>query len=138
MHTVVAQSQSLATALRSRGVRHVRDDDTTRAAYSSDASLYRVVPSAVVLPRDADDVATTLALCRDRGIPLTSRGAGTSVAGNAIGAGVILDFSRYLNQVVSIDAEARTAVVQPGTVHATLQDLSDRRGIHLAQLLDQS
>ncbi len=129
MHTVVAQPQSLATALRSRGVRHVRDDDTTRAAYSSDASLYRVVPSAVVLPRDVDDVATTLALCLDRGIPLTSRGAGTSVAGNAIGAGVILDFSRYLNQVVSIDAEARTAVVQPGTVHATLQQAALKLGL---------
>lgn len=129
MHTVVAHPQSLATALRTRGVKHVRDDDTTRAAYSSDASLYRVVPSAVVMPRDVDDVATTLALCRERGIPLTSRGAGTSVAGNAIGTGVILDFSRYLNRVMSIDVDARTAVVQPGTVHATLQQAALALGL---------
>lgn len=64
---------------------------------------------------------TTLEACRDRGIPLTARGAGTSVAGNAVGSGVIMDFSRYMNKVLSLDAEARTAVVEPGTVHATLQ-----------------
>ena len=129
MHIAVASPQSLAATLRARGVQHVRDDATTRSAYSSDASLYRVVPSAVVLPRDAEEVETTLALCRERGIPLTARGAGTSVAGNAIGSGVLLDFSRYLNQVVSIDAEARTAVVQPGTVHATLQQAALALGL---------
>ncbi|WP_196884131.1 FAD-binding and (Fe-S)-binding domain-containing protein [Arthrobacter sp. CAN_A214] len=119
--TVLAMPQSLAKALRSCGVQDARDDETTRAAYSSDGSLYRVRPAAVVFPHDADEVMTTLEVCRDRGIPVTSRGAGTSVAGNAIGSGVVLEFSRYMNKVLHLDPDARTAIVQPGAVHAVLQ-----------------
>ncbi|WP_104176577.1 FAD-binding and (Fe-S)-binding domain-containing protein [Cryobacterium sp. Y50] len=127
--TVLATPRSLASALRSRGVQDARDDALSRAAYSTDASLYRVVPSTVVFPHDAEEIITTLELCRDRGIPLTSRGAGTSVAGNAIGTGVVLDFSRYMNKVLSLDAASRTAIVQPGTVHATLQKAALAQGL---------
>ncbi|WP_369797941.1 FAD-binding and (Fe-S)-binding domain-containing protein [Cryobacterium sp. MLB-32] len=125
----IALPLSLTSALHAEGVQDVRADATTRAAYSSDASLYRVVPSLVVFPHDADEVLATLAVCRSRGIALTSRGAGTSVAGNAIGTGVILDFSRHMNQVLSLDAEGKTAVVQPGTVHATLQKAAMSHGL---------
>lgn len=107
----------------------VRADAGTRSMYSSDASLYRIPPLAVVRPRDVDDVAATLAVARETGVPVTSRGAGTSVAGNAIGRGVVLDFSRHLNRVLSIDPEARTAVVEPGTVHAVLQKAAAPHGI---------
>lgn len=96
-------------------------DDGTLAAYSSDASLYRVPPLAVVRPRDAAEVAAALAACRDHGVPVTARGGGTSVAGNAIGPGVLLDFSRHMNRVLSVDADARVATVQPGVVQAMLQ-----------------
>ncbi len=99
----------------------VHDDAGTRAMYSSDASLYRIPPLAVVRPRDSGEVAAALTVARETGTPVTSRGAGTSVAGNAIGRGIVLDFSRHMNEVLSIDAEARTAIVQPGTVHAVLQ-----------------
>ncbi|WP_104190660.1 FAD-binding and (Fe-S)-binding domain-containing protein [Cryobacterium sp. Y82] len=125
----VALPRSLASALHTEGVQDLRADATTRAAYSSDASLYRVVPSLVVFPHDADEVLATLAVCRSRGIALTSRGAGTSVAGNAIGTGVILDFSRHMNRVLSLDVEGKTAVVQPGTVHATLQKAAMANGL---------
>lgn len=121
--------RSLVSTLRGRGVLDARDDETSRSIYTSDASLYRVVPSAVVFPRNADDVLATLEVCRERGVSVTSRGAGTSVAGNAIGAGVVLDFSRYLNGVVSLDPDARVAVVQPGTVHATLQKAALAHGL---------
>ncbi|MBH0779754.1 FAD-binding and (Fe-S)-binding domain-containing protein [Nocardia bovistercoris] len=92
-----------------------------RAAYSSDASLYRVAPRAIVRPRDTEEVAATVEVCRELEMPVTARGAGTSVAGNAVGAGVVIDFSRHMNRVLDLDAEARRARVQPGTVHATLQ-----------------
>lgn len=92
-----------------------------RAEYSSDASNYRVVPQAVLYPRHADDVQAAQAVCRELSVPMTSRGGGTSVAGNAIGPGLVMDFSRHLNRVVSVDAEARTAVVQPGVVLDDLQ-----------------
>ncbi|WP_250564126.1 FAD-binding and (Fe-S)-binding domain-containing protein [Sphaerisporangium fuscum] len=112
---------SLATELRRRGVTDVLDDATTRAAYSSDASLYRVPPLLVARPRSAEDVATAIELCARHGVPLTARGGGTSVAGNAVGPGLVLDFSRHMRQVLHVDPEARTAVVQPGVVQADLQ-----------------
>lgn len=121
--------RSLVAELRSRGVADARADATTRAVYSSDASLYRVQPSAVVFPRHIDEVLTTLEVCRERGIPLTSRGAGTSLAGNAIGRGVVIDFSRHLNRVLELDAGTRTAIVEPGAVHATLQKAALAQGL---------
>ncbi len=120
---------ALADRLRRSGVGEVRDDSTTRAAYSSDASLYRVLPQVVVRPRHADQVAAGLAVCRAEGVPLTSRGGGTSIAGNAVGAGVVMDFGRYLNRVLSIDAQARTAVVEPGVVQAVLQRAAAPHGL---------
>ncbi|GAB2640389.1 FAD-linked oxidase C-terminal domain-containing protein [Prescottella soli] len=111
----------ISDALRRAGVRDVRDDGTTRAMYSSDASLYRVPPTTVVFPRAVYEVATVLDVCRAEGVPITARGAGTSVAGNAVGPGVVLDFSRYLGRVLDVDPQARTAVVEPGVVQATLQ-----------------
>ena len=75
----------------------------------------------MVRPRDTDEVIATMAVARETGTPLTMRGAGTSIAGNAIGAGIVIDTSKHLNQVLSIDREARTAHVQPGVVHAALQ-----------------
>jgi FAD/FMN-containing dehydrogenase/Fe-S oxidoreductase len=100
-----------------------------RAEYSSDASNYRVVPQAVVFPRSADDVLAVAAVCRELSVPLTARGGGTSIAGNAVGPGVVLDLSRHLNQVLSIDPDARTAVVQPGVVLDTLQQAAKPHGL---------
>lgn len=119
----------LGVLLRKTGIRDVDDSTLTRALYSTDASLYRVVPEVVVRPRDVDEVLATRAVCADLGVPLTSRGAGTSIAGNAIGTGVVLDFSRHLNKVLDIDVESRTAQVQPGTVHAVLQKAATPLGL---------
>ncbi|RVW02169.1 FAD-binding and (Fe-S)-binding domain-containing protein [Rhodococcus xishaensis] len=119
----------ISAALRRAGIRDVRDDRTTRAMYSSDASLYRVPPEVVVCPRSPDEVATVLDVCRAEGIPITARGAGTSVAGNAVGPGVVLDFSRYLDRVLEVDPAERTAVVEPGVVQATLQLAASPHGL---------
>ncbi|WUV81094.1 FAD-binding protein [Streptomyces sp. NBC_01476] len=108
--------EALVGGLRRAGVREVEAGVRRRAEYGSDASNYRVVPRAVVFPRDADEVLATLEVCRREGVPLTARGAGTSIAGNAVGPGVVLDFSRHMNKVLEIDPGARTAVVQPGAV----------------------
>ncbi|MEL7976507.1 FAD-binding and (Fe-S)-binding domain-containing protein [Isoptericola sp. F-RaC21] len=100
-----------------------------RAEYSTDASNYRVVPDVVAFPRSSRDVERGLEVLRELSIPVTARGAGTSVAGNAVGTGAVLDFSRHLNQVVSIDPEAGTAVVEPGTVMSTLQRAGAAHGL---------
>jgi len=87
-----------------------------RAEYSADASNYRHVPRAVVFPETADEVAATVAVAAAHRVPVTMRGGGTSVAGNAIGTGVVIDCSRRLNRIVSIDPVNRLAVVEPGVV----------------------
>ncbi|WP_051259381.1 FAD-binding and (Fe-S)-binding domain-containing protein [Schaalia suimastitidis] len=93
----------------------------TRARYSTDAGNYRIPPLAVVMPRTIDDVLTTLHAARAAGIPVTSRGGGTSCAGNAIGPGLVIDFTRHMNRVLSINPETQTAVVEPGCIQETLQ-----------------
>jgi FAD/FMN-containing dehydrogenase/Fe-S oxidoreductase len=100
-----------------------------RAEYSSDASNYRVVPQAVVFPRSVDDVVAAAAVCRELATPLTVRGAGTSIAGNAVGPGVVLELSRHLNQITGVDPDARTATVQPGVVLDQLQRAARRHGL---------
>ncbi|MCW2811217.1 MAG: FAD/FMN-containing dehydrogenase, partial [Friedmanniella sp.] len=116
------QTSELAEQLQRRGLGHLLDTSTlTRALYSSDASLYRVVPQAVAHPRDVAETVELLAAARAAGVPVTTRGAGTSCAGNAVGPGLVLDTARHLNQVLSIDPETRTARVQPGVVQSVLQ-----------------
>jgi FAD/FMN-containing dehydrogenase/Fe-S oxidoreductase len=115
--------------LRSRGVSEVDTTPRRLAEYSSDASLYRVVPTAVVFPRAAEEIAAALQVCRDHGVPLTLRGGGTSIAGNAIGPGVVLDVSRHLHRVLSVDPDARTATVQPGVVLDDLQRAAASHGL---------
>ncbi|QIX28858.1 FAD-binding oxidoreductase [Nocardioides sp. JQ2195] len=116
-----ARSDALLAALRRRGVRDVSTTTLDRALYSSDASLYRVVPRAVVRPRDTDELPAVLEAARETGTPVTMRGAGTSIAGNAVGPGLVVDTSKHLNRILAIDPEARTARVEPGVVHAQLQ-----------------
>jgi FAD/FMN-containing dehydrogenase/Fe-S oxidoreductase len=112
----------LAFQLRRRGVADVLDaTDLTRALYSSDASLYRVVPQAVARPRTAEEASAVLDAARHVGMPVTTRGAGTSCAGNAVGPGLILDTSRHLNSILEIDPDAHTARVEPGVVQSALQ-----------------
>ena len=119
----------LSQHLRAAGLTEVRDDPGTLGTHSSDASLYRVPPRVVVMPHDAEEVALALQVARAEGVPITSRGAGTSIAGNAIGPGIVLNFSRHMNRVLDIDPEARTATVQPGVVQARLQDAARPHGL---------
>ncbi|MGV9620511.1 FAD-binding and (Fe-S)-binding domain-containing protein [Streptomyces tendae] len=119
----------LEAALR-RVVRgEVGFDTTSRALTTMDASNYRRVPLGVVAPRDADDVAAVLEVCREHAVPVVARGGGTSIAGQATGTGVVLDFTRHMNRLVGIDPEARTAVVQPGVVLDRLQDAAAPHGL---------
>src|SRR5699024_4467186 len=93
----------------------------TRSMYSSDASNYRVVPDIVVLPRHTDDVTAALDVARQYSLAITARGGGTSIAGNAVGPGLVLDFSRYMNKILDIDPDNQTVTVQPGVVLSDLQ-----------------
>ena len=102
---------ALAEALRRHGLRDIDDSALARSLYASDAGLYRIPPQVVVRPRDSDEVVAALAVARETGVPITMRGAGTSIAGNAIGAGIVIDTSKHLNRVLGLDVDARTAHV---------------------------
>lgn len=111
--------------LRSR----LRTDMTTRAAYISDASVFRRVPAAVLEVRSEADVAEALGYAVEKGLSVTTRGGGTSVAGNAIGEGLVLDTSRYFNKILEIDPVARTARIQPGVICDELRDAAAEFGL---------
>ncbi|MFZ0531153.1 MAG: FAD-binding protein, partial [Propionicimonas sp.] len=89
----------------------------TRALYTSDASLYRVPPAAVAKPAEVTELAALVDAARAAGLPLTTRGAGTSIAGNAVGPGLVIDCS-LLDRIAHLDAGARAAIVEPGVVPA--------------------
>jgi FAD/FMN-containing dehydrogenase/Fe-S oxidoreductase len=119
--------EKLAAALRARVRGEVRFTNGDRALYSTDASNYRQIPMGVVLPRDADDVVETVAVCREFGAPIVSRGGGTDLAGATCNAGVVMDMSKYMNHVLEIDWENKWARVEPGVVLDDLRNQAERR-----------
>ncbi|MDR0435550.1 MAG: FAD-binding protein [Propionibacteriaceae bacterium] len=100
----------------------IDDSPIVRAYYSSDSSIYRVVPTAVAQPRTKDELVRVVRAALKVGMPIAGRGAGTSLAGNSITTGLVIDMGRHLNRVLAVDPETKTAVVQPGVVHSVLQD----------------
>ena len=105
----------------------VRADVITRALYATDASNYQIEPLAVITPHDRDDVVAAMALAARFQLPLLPRGGGSSLAGQAVGAAVVLDLSKHMRQLIAIDVDARRARVQPGM---TLQALNGRLAAH--------
>jgi FAD/FMN-containing dehydrogenase/Fe-S oxidoreductase len=92
----------------------IRFDRLSRILYSTDASNYQIEPVGVVIPRSTEDVFTAVELAAKHGIPILPRGGGTSLAGQAVGRALVLDFSKYLNRIIEIDAETGTVRVEPG------------------------
>ncbi len=119
----------IVQALRSVVRGAVDDSARRRAEYSTDASNYRVVPAVVVFPRDTEDMLAAAEVARRTGTPLTTRGAGTSIAGNAVGPGIVLDTSRHLNRILDLDLGSATARVEPGVILASLQDAARPHGL---------
>src|SRR5438105_1145034 len=116
--------------LRQAVAGEVRFDRLSRALYSADASVYQIVPLGVVIPWTEEDIAATLRICERFGFPITARGGGTSQAGQAIGPGVQLDYSKYLNRILEINPAERWARVQPGCVLDELNLALQPHGLH--------
>ncbi|MCX7701794.1 MAG: FAD-binding protein, partial [Gemmataceae bacterium] len=94
----------------------VRFDEPTRRLYSTDASIYQILPAGVVIPRSVEGLIAAVQIALEARVPITARGGGTSLSGQAIGPGIILDCSKYLNRIIEIDPGSRRAIVQPGVV----------------------
>ncbi len=105
----------------------VRADVMTRELYATDASIYQIEPLAVVTPRDHDDVIAAMSLAARLQLPVVPRGGGSSLAGQSIGAAVVIDMSKHMRQIIGLDVEARRARVQPGI---TLQELNEQLAVH--------
>ncbi|MEW6345036.1 MAG: FAD-linked oxidase C-terminal domain-containing protein [Paraburkholderia sp.] len=117
---LVPSSARMATPL----ARRLRDalrgdvlfDAASRGRYATDASIYQITPIGVVVPRDQDDLRIALEVARSEKVPLLARGAGTSQCGQTVGEALVVDTSKWLNNVVAFDADARTVTVEPGVV----------------------
>ncbi len=108
--------QALAEELSRHTTAEVRFDDVSRVLYSTDASIYQVEPLGVVIPRTEEDVIATVELASRFRLPLLPRGGGSSLAGQAVGEAIIMDMSKYLNRILSVNPEERTITVQPGVL----------------------
>jgi FAD/FMN-containing dehydrogenase/Fe-S oxidoreductase len=126
MPEALAQYAALEAALRRHISGDVRFDDGSRALYATDGSNYRQVPIGVVLPKNNDDVIATISLCRDHGAPMLCRGGGTSLAGQCCNVAVVLDFSKYMGQILELDPERRIARVQPGVILDHLRNAAEK------------
>src|SRR6202521_4247759 len=96
-------------------------DPFNRGRYATDASFYQITPAGVVVPRSIDEALRALAICRDHGRTVTPRGGGTSQCGQTVNDGIVIDLSKHLNRIVSLDVENRSCRVEPGIV---LDDLN--------------
>src|SRR5947207_8646094 len=111
----------LEERLRSSVTGDVLFDAFSRGRYATDASFYQVTPFGVVVPRTMDEALRTLAIAKDAGRIVTPRGGGTSQCGQTVNEGIVVDFSKHLNRILSLDVANRTCVVEPGIV---LDDLN--------------
>jgi FAD/FMN-containing dehydrogenase len=119
-------ARALMTALREAIHGEVRFDQGSRALYATDASIYRQTPIGVVIPRDIESVAQAVAIARRYGVPVLARGAGTSLEGQCCNIAVVIDFSKYLNNVLGIDPARRLARVQPGVICDQLRHAAEQ------------
>ena len=119
--------RALKRALKEAVKGEVRFDLGTRAIYSHDSSNYRQPPLGVVLPRDAEDVVATVAACHEHGAPVLPRGCGTGIAGSTVNTAVVIDASKYMREIVEVDAERRIARVQPGVIRDQLAKVTETR-----------
>src|SRR5215467_10149108 len=125
-------SLALESSLRRHIRGEVRFDNGSRALYATDGSNYRQIPIGIVIPRDDDDVIATVATCCEFGAPLLCRGGGTSLAGQCCNVAVVLDFSKYMGEILEIDPERRVAVVQPGVVLDKLRNAAEKHKLTFA------
>ncbi|WP_445162986.1 FAD-binding and (Fe-S)-binding domain-containing protein [Mycobacterium sp. Dal123C01] len=122
-------ARDLEHTLRATVGGEVSFDDYTRHLFSRDASMYSITPLGVVFPRHADDVAAAVKAASELGVPIVARGAGTSLAGQTVGPGLVLDMSRHMNRIVELDPVARTAVVEAGVVQDQLNQAAAAHGL---------
>ncbi|GAB2540072.1 FAD-binding and (Fe-S)-binding domain-containing protein [Nocardia heshunensis] len=128
MTRTLTMADRLEEALRTVMEGEIAFDDYSRHLFSRDASMYSIMPLGVAFPRHAEDVAAAVEVAAELGVPVVARGAGTSLAGQTVGPGLVLDMSRHMNRII-IDAESRTALVEAGVVQDQLNKAAAAHGL---------
>ncbi|TFB08204.1 FAD-binding oxidoreductase, partial [Candidatus Marinimicrobia bacterium MT.SAG.2] len=123
-------NEKIAKEIRSIIDGDVLSTDISRQLYSTAACIYEITPLVIVVPRHREDVVNVLKYSSDSGVPITARGAGSGLAGAALGTGIILDFTKYMNNLLSVDGEV--AVVQPGLIYGKLNKMLRERNLQFA------
>ena len=133
--TVPASPSPTTTALVEQLMAHIQGDvlasDLDRAIYSTDASMYRVLPRCVVAPRDTADIVQTLQLVHAHHSSIIPRGGGTSLSGQSVGTGVVLDLSKYMNRVLELNATKRWVWVEAGAIQAHVNNMASQHGLKI-------
>jgi FAD/FMN-containing dehydrogenase len=124
-----ASTRALARDLAARIAGAVGFSHGSRALYANDGSVYRQLPIGVVLPRTLDDVVATMRTCEEHRAPIFGRGCGTGLAGQSVNNAVLIDFSKYLKEMLEIDWDRRVARVQPGIVLDRLRETAEERNL---------
>ena len=126
------KTTELARRLKERVEGEVRFDKLSRTLYSTDASMYQIEPVGVFLPRTREDVILAVRIAGELNIPVIPRGGGTGLAGQTVGKGLIIDFSKYLNEIIELNVEERWVRVRPGVVLDELNHYLKPHGLHFA------
>jgi len=127
-----ARLEDFERALRGCIAGDVSFDEVTRGVYSTDAGIYQITPVAVVLPRDEADVRAAVKTAAAYGVTIIPRGGGTSLGGQAIGRGMVVDFSKYMSKILELNVEDRWVRVQPGVILDELNAELAQHGLHFA------
>ena len=127
-----SEVSAIADKLRGQIAGEIRMDHYNRLMYSTDASMYQMMPVGVVVPRSADDVEATIRVAREHGVPVMPRGGGTALAGQTTNHAIVMDFSKYMRNVLEVSPEERWARVQPGIVNNHLSAAVRQHGLMYA------
>jgi len=130
MSSAFSDNINVANDLRSLIEGDVLSSNVSRQLYSTAACIYELTPLVIVVPRNAEDVQKTVKYSSETGIPITARGSGSGLAGAALGTGIVLDFTKYMNKIIRIDGEIAT--VQPGLIYGRLNKSLRSKGLHFA------
>ncbi len=126
------KAQQLEKLLTGQAQGEVRFDRLSRILYSTDASMYQIEPVGVFLPKSRGDVVSAIRIANELSIPVIPRGGGTGLAGQTVGKALIIDLSKYLNQILELNVEERWVRVQPGVVLDELNAYLKPHGLHFA------
>ena len=129
MDSGTARSHEIEAELKRDVEGHIHFDRTSRLLYSTDASIYQIEPIGVVVPRHKGDVQAVIEIANRVGVPILPRGGGTSLAGQAVGQAIVLDFSKYMHRLLEVDEEGMWCRVQPGLVQDELNALVRAKGL---------